>query len=220
MGATVRLIIASAGFAFVAVALWIHPESVRRLRREQYGFKDLSWLRRVLPRTAAPDARVAAITGLAAELRAGRAPERALEAVAQEVWPRTCAVASWGGDVVGALRAEDDRIAAHLAACWQVGTTTGARLAEIIENLARAERDAAEARVELRASLAGPKATARMLAFLPVLGVGLSYLLGADPITWFLGDPLGPPMLIVGALFTGAGVLWTRWITGQVESAL
>jgi tight adherence protein B len=59
-----------------------------------------------------------------------------------------------------------------------------------------------------------------MLALLPLLGVGLGYLLGTDPITWFVTDPLGPPMLIVGALLTGAGVVWTRRITGQVESAL
>jgi tight adherence protein B len=216
----VRLIIASAGFVFLAVALWIHPAAVRRLRRHERGVDARIWLRRFLRTAETSDARVAAVTGLAAELRAGRTPDRALEVVAQDVWPRACAVASWGGDVTGALRAENDRVAAHLAACWQVGTTTGARLADIIENLARHERDAAEARVELRASLAGPKATARMLAFLPLLGVGLGYLLGADPITWFFSDPLGPPMLIAGAVFTGAGVLWTRRITGQVESAL
>jgi tight adherence protein B len=216
----VRLIIVSAGFTAVAVALWLQPSAVRRLRREHRGPDLLAWARRFLRPTPGPDARVMAVTGLAAELRAGRSPERALVAVAQDVWPRTCAVASWGGDVVGALRAEDDHIAAHLAACWQIGSATGARLSDIIENLARAERDAAEARVELRASLAGPRATARMLALLPLLGVGLGYLLGADPITWFVTDPLGPPMLIVGALLTGAGVVWTRRITGQVESAL
>lgn len=215
-----RLIIASAGLVFLAVTLWMQPEAVRRLHRDQRGLDTRMLLRRFLRQSPSPDPRVVAITGLAAELRAGRAPDRALEAVAQEVWPRTCAVASWGGDVTGALRAENDRVAAHLAACWQVGTTTGARLADIIENLARAERDAAEARVELRASLAGPKATARMLAFLPLLGVGLGYLLGADPITWFFSDPLGLPMVIAGAVFTGAGVVWTRRITGQVESAL
>ena len=74
--------------------------------------------------------------------------------------------------------------------------------------------------MELRSSLAGPQATARMLALLPVLGIGLGYLLGADPITWFVTDPLGIPVLLAGALLTGAGVLWTRRITGRVEAAL
>lgn len=215
-----RLIVASSGLAFIAVALWMHPVSVLRLRREGHGFDIRVWLHRFRRRAETQEASVEAVTALAAELRAGRAPDRALETVAQDVWPGTCAVASWGGDVASALRLENDRVAMHLAACWQIGATTGARLADIVENLARAERDAAEARVELRASLAGPKATARMLAFLPILGVGLGYLLGANPITWFLSDPLGPPMLIVGALFTAAGVVWTRRITGRVESAL
>lgn len=215
-----RLILVAALCAAISAALWWEPVSVQRMRRGNERIVDGLRARMTRRRRPAIDARVAAVTALAAELRAGSTPDRALAVVAQAVWPRASAVASWGGDVVSALRDEDDRIASHLAACWQVGATTGAPLAGIIENLARAERDAADARVELRASLAGPQATARMLALLPLLGIALGYLLGADPITWFITDPLGPPMLAVGALLSGAGYLWTRRITGQVEAAL
>lgn len=215
-----RLILLAAVCAGIAAALWWKPVAVQRIHRGRIREDIWSRLRRVRPSRPAIEPQVSAVTALAAELRAGSAPNRAIAVVAQGVWPRTSAVASWGGDVITALRDEDDRIASHLAACWQVGMTMGAPLADIIENLARAERDAADARVELRSSLAGPQATARMLALLPVLGIGLGYLLGADPITWFVTDPLGPPMLIVGALLTIAGFLWTRRIAGQVEAAL
>lgn len=212
------MILLAAACAAIAAALWVDPISVQRLRPQASDpFARLRAMRRKPTRI---DARVAVVTALAAELRTGRPPDQALAAALDSVWPRTRAVASWGGDVISALHAEGDPIAEHLAACWQVSLATGAPLADIVERLARAERDSADARVELRASLAGPQATARMLAFLPLLGLGLGYLLGADPITWFVTDPMGLPVLLAGGLLTGAGVLWTRRITGQVESAL
>ena len=206
--------------AVFAAALWVNPVPIERMRRGRPRFDPFERVRALRRSRPEVDARVSAITAIAAELRAGRPPDDALAATLGSVWPRTRAVASWGGDVVAALRAEDDPVAAHLAACWQVSRTSGAPLAEIVERLARAERDAADARVELRAALAGPQATARMLAMLPLLGLGLGYLLGADPLAWFFTDPLGLPVLSAGALFTGAGIMWTRRITGRVEAAL
>lgn len=214
------MILLSAALAALAAWLWVHPTAVARLRRDRPSVDPLGRIRALRASRTGVDARVTAVTALAAELRAGLSPDRALVAALGPVWPRTRAVASWGGDVVVALRAECDPVAAHLAACWQVGITTGAPLADIVERLARAERDAADARVELRSALAGPTATAQMLALLPILGLGLGYMLGADPLTWFVTDPLGIPVLLAGALLTGAGVLWTRRITGRVETAL
>lgn len=214
------MIVVAAACAALAAALWVHPVAVARMRRDRPRIELLNRFRALRRARTSPDERVAAITAVAAELRTGKPPDDALATALGSVWPRTRAVASWGGDVVAALRAEDDPVAVHLAACWQVSRTSGAPLADIVERLARAERDAADARVELRAALAGPQATARMLAVLPALGVGLGYLLGADPIAWFFTDPIGLPVLAAGAILTAAGVLWTRRITDRVEAAL
>jgi tight adherence protein B len=59
-----------------------------------------------------------------------------------------------------------------------------------------------------------------MLAFLPVVGVGMGYLLGADPIAWFLGSSVGAMVFAVALALTIAGTVWTRRIVQQVERGL
>lgn len=167
---------------------------------------------------------LAAINALAAELRAGKDPQSALIAAAgvPPVWPRTLTVAHNHGDTVSALQADaiDRPELRALAACWRVGVNSGSGLAPSIDSLAASLRQAQEVRLHLEAELASPRATARMLAMLPAVGIGLGYLMGADPLGWLLSGVLGVTVLIVGVGLTAAGMWWTYRIAEKVERLL
>lgn len=94
---------------------------------------------------------------------------------------------------------------AALAAARRAGAAPSAvavRLADALE----AGLDAARAR---RSAAAGPRATARLLSWLPVGGLGLAWLLGMGPVE-LLATPLGWMLLVLGGALTAAGRAWTR----------
>ncbi|WP_426979244.1 hypothetical protein ACQCSU_08180 [Pseudarthrobacter sp. O4] len=97
----------------------------------------------------------------------------------------------------------------ELAACFDVAEVSGCPLADILTRFAaqlEAEEDAEAAR---QTALAGPRATVRLLSWLPVLGLGLGMLLGVDPIDILLGAPLGLAALAAGVALTAAGRIWS-----------
>jgi len=163
---------------------------------------------------------------MAAELAAGHSAARALERAFTpgEVGPRARAAVIWGGDVAVALRADARApgcaLLAQVSACWSVAQGTGAGLAESLRRAVEADRDDDEVRTQLSAHLAAPRATARMLAGLPVLGLLLGIAMGGDPIPWLLGTPLGFACLVGGAALTALGLFWTSRIAGRVEALL
>ncbi|MGP8300142.1 type II secretion system F family protein [Streptomyces inhibens] len=179
----------------------------------------------------ARDRRAAEVIGLCAavagELRAGRQPAQALFATGVpalgEAGSAVAAAARYGGDVPRALRAAARLPGggglAGMAACWQVAVEGGAGLASGLERIAaglRAQRDQCE---ELRAQLAGPRATALMLALLPVGGLLMGSALGADPLRVLLHTPAGWGCLVAGGLLEWGGVAWTARIVADAEGA-
>ncbi|WP_349627196.1 hypothetical protein [Arthrobacter sp. C9C5] len=97
----------------------------------------------------------------------------------------------------------------ELAACFDVAEATGCPLAEVLTRFAahlEAEDDAEAAR---QTALAGPKATVRILTWLPFLGLVLGVLLGVDPSTILLGTPFGMAALVAGLALTAAGRIWS-----------
>ena len=68
--------------------------------------------------------------------------------------------------------------------------------------------------------MAGPRATARLLALLPVLGIGFGMLLGGDPLAWLMTSTIGRLCLAGGILLTLAGLWWTGRIAASVERLL
>jgi tight adherence protein B len=167
---------------------------------------------------------IAAISALAADLRAGSSPAAAIANSGGDpcVWPHVMAAAQHHVDVIDAIE-QDARVnpdLRYLAVCWRVGIYSGSGLAASVTRLAQSMREAQEVRNQLQAELAAPRATARMLAFLPAIGVGLGYLLGAEPLTWLISEPIGWLMLIIGVGLTGLGVWWTSVIATRVERLL
>lgn len=168
------------------------------------------------------DETLGAISVLVSELTAGHSPETSLINVGSQVWPLAYTAATGGGDTTVALMLDARcRPELHsLAACWQVGLNSGAGLAASITQLSVALRAQQEVRAHLEAELAGPRATAMTLGFLPFIGIGLGYLLGAEPLTWFISGVFGLGTLLVGIALTLLGLWWTSRIAGAVETML
>lgn len=160
---------------------------------------------------------------LVAELRAGAPPVNALrEAIAE--WPELHplgAVVGVGGGVPSALRSLARRPGfeplADIAAGWEVAHRSGAGLADVLDRLAVSLRDEEDVRLEVTGALGPPRATAKLLAVLPVFGAVLGIGLGADPIGVLLGSLLGALCLAVGAMFAIAGLFWVERIAAAAE---
>ncbi|MFC6087546.1 type II secretion system F family protein [Sphaerisporangium aureirubrum] len=162
--------------------------------------------------------------GIVAELSTGRTPGEALVRAATgldcpdpRVLQPVTAVARDGGDIAVALAraapAQGGEGFLRLAACWRVGPVVGGGMTALIERVTAALRDAESHRSEVAAQLAGPRATARLLAALPVLGLLLGTALGLHPHTFLLSTPAGLSCLAIGLTLTATGLLWTHRLT-------
>ena len=173
-------------------------------------------------RRARADAALNALIGLAAELRAGLPPQLALVQASTTVWPTAIAAVRLDGDIPAALRhdAMHMPVLRSLAACWEAGAAAGSGLADAVDRLAASHRAAEEVRGELEVQLAGPRATARMLSGLPLIGIALGMLLGADPLGFLLGSAIGMACLVAGVALTVVGMWWTNRIAARVEARL
>jgi tight adherence protein B len=163
--------------------------------------------------------------GLSAELRAGAAPREALARAARDqpvLAPVAAAARSPTGDVVSALHelatCAGGAAAADLATAWVVCESTGGRLAAPVTRLAGAWRDEEQVRREVSAALAGPRATAVLLAGLPLVGLAMSASLGADPLGLLTSAPVALSVLVPGLVLEGVGLLWITRITRRAAT--
>jgi tight adherence protein B len=104
-----------------------------------------------------------------------------------------------------------------LAGCWRIGMDRGSMLASVIEGLAEALRDEQSHREEIALQLAGPRATARLLAGLPVLGLGMAAALGAKPLTFLFTTLPGVLCLSLGTTLDAVGLWWTARLATSAE---
>ncbi|CAL9512437.1 type II secretion system F family protein [Streptomyces pilosus] len=173
------------------------------------------------------DAVIALCGALAGEVRAGRQPGEALLATGRDsgglgdTQAAVLAAARFGGDVPHALAAAAREPGAEglrgLAACWRVAVDRGAGLAAGLDRLEAALRAERDQRADLRAQLAGARATAVMLAGLPAVGLALGAALGADPLRILLHTPSGLACLVAGGVLEGAGLWWALRIVRGAE---
>jgi len=113
-------------------------------------------------------------------------------------------------DAVGeSVQARERRMWREVAAAWSIATTVGAPLAPALRSFADVLRDAAESADEIRVALAEPTSTARLLGWLPAVGIGLAFALGFDPLGTLLREPAGWACAAVGIGLLIAGRRWT-----------
>ena len=160
---------------------------------------------------------------LAAELRAGQPPGAALARAARDFSALEPASRAFrmAGDVPDALRrAAAERGAADLAllaASWQVAQQSGAGLAVTVGRLAVGLRATAATQRLVAAELASARATARLMAGLPVLALSMGSGIGGDPWAFLLTSPAGLVCLALGLGFGFAGLWWIEAIADGVE---
>lgn len=193
--APIALGLIAGGAAWGGVALW-------RGRR-----------RRVLISTTRGEV-AEACSALAGELAAGAAPWTAL-ARASQIAPVLAAPAeaqALGGDVPQALRRAAEQPGAEsltlLAGGWTVAHRTGAGLADgvgAVADLLRAERDTARL---VDGELASARATARLVALLPLAALAMGSGAGGDPVGFLLGPPAGLACLAGGLALALLGLWW------------
>ncbi|MBM0123820.1 type II secretion system F family protein [Pimelobacter simplex] len=160
---------------------------------------------------------------LRAELAAGQTPAGALDRAALE-WPLVgpaVRAASTGGDVVAALRTlaatpggESLRV---VAGAWQVAHRTGHGLADTLGRVAADLRAAERTRRVVGGELASARATARLLAALPLLALLMGSGAGADPLRFLLAQPAGLACLAGGLACGYAGLTWIEALARDVE---
>lgn len=161
-----------------------------------------------------------ALDVMTAELEAGHSPAGALHRAAEDATgplaePLTAIVSRLrvGATCAHALAA-DPRF--HLISqLTQIADTHGLPLGGLLDTARASVEQRRIATAEIRALLAGPQATAVILAALPAAGVLLGQGLGANPLDVLLGDGLGQWLLLIGVGLICAGIAWSDRITAQ-----
>ena len=80
------------------------------------------------------------------------------------------------------------------------------------------QEEAGEAQTAREIALQGPKSTAAMLAWLPLLGLGLGLFMGVDPLGFLFGSTLGRIFLIAGFICEIAGIVVVRKMVRSAQS--
>ncbi len=148
---------------------------------------------------------VAVVTAAAhAAVRGGDTPRAIAAAVDETAIARTSRRGRGGG-------ASETRDAWRgLAAAVQVATESGAPLAETLRALAIMWRDLGQSQRDREAALAGPRATARTVLALPVVGILFGAGLGFDTVHVLVATPAGLACLAIGGGLMLAARMWNR----------
>ncbi|MCR2812762.1 type II secretion system F family protein [Microbacterium sp. zg.Y1084] len=178
------------------------------------------WRRRRRPTIADEDAAAATVLQLAVLLQAGITPQRAwqhLAAAGDPVAADVCARVDDGAALPAAI-ASAGATWRHVADAWSVATAVGAPLAVSLRAVAEALRDAQSAADDVRVALAEPVATARLIAWLPLVAVALGAALGFDAVGVVFTQPLGAAAVVAGLLLMLAAHRWTARLVSRAQA--
>lgn len=109
---------------------------------------------------------------------------------------------------------EPDRLLRLALAAVRLADRTGAPLAELVERIEADARSTDRGLAAAAAQAAGARATAWLLAALPLGGVGLGYGIGVDPVAVLLHTPIGGVCAVGAIVLQIAGLLWTERLGG------
>lgn len=171
--------------------------------------------------TGTDAAEVAAVVQrLSVLLEAGIAPARAWQHLAEAGEPVAAEVtaAAAAGTGAGEVLAGCEGPWRELAVAWRVAETVGAPLALSLRGYAAALRDAQESRDDVAVALADPAATAKLVAWLPLVAVVLGIALGFD-VALTLTHPVGIACLLAGLALMLVSRRWTRALVARAQPA-
>jgi len=135
------------------------------------------------------------------------------------------AAAWWegGGLTVGEFGKPDllgeDSFTRGVKAAARLSHQTGAPLAPMLETVGAYGRRTMGAEATRRAALAGPRLSARVLMWMPAVGVALAALLDAGALTILVASPVGWVLLSAAGVLTLAAHRWTCGILAAAARA-
>jgi len=183
------------------------------------------WLvsRGVVQRRATSNERqvVRACSVIAGQLDTGEIPARALTIAAEDapLLASTVGALTVGGDVAGELMQLASRPGcsglAEMARGWRLCERTGMPLSPLMRQVADSLIQLGDIREQRRAELASSRSTSRLLAGLPVVGLGMGFLVNANPLQFLSGSLAGHLCLIAAATLASAGLIWTEMLTKE-----
>jgi tight adherence protein B len=186
------------------------------------------WTARHTTRTslATLDGLAEAIRAAVAELRSGAHPANAAESAAVDATPAAAtamrsvaAAARLDGDIhqaLGAARTANPATAPALnqiSRAWTLANRHGLPLAEVLDAVRGDLETRARFARQLHARMAGPRASATILAVLPVIGLALGEAMGAHPIRVLTTTPAGHLLTLFGVTLVCAGLIWSAHLT-------
>ncbi|MEO6880650.1 MAG: type II secretion system F family protein [Mycobacteriaceae bacterium] len=171
----------------------------------------------------------AAVEVLVAELGTGAHPAAActvaageVEGTVHRVFTEAAARTRLGGSAADGLRSGVPALDAELervAAAWRVAEQHGIALAGLLDSVRRDLAGRSRFARRTQAGLAGARATASVLAGLPLLGIALGQAVGAQPVQLLLTETAGGVLLLVGTVLVCSGLAWTGRITARVVAS-
>lgn len=99
----------------------------------------------------------------------------------------------------------------------RMSESAGAPLATSLERAAEHAEERIDALLGRQSALAAPRATGRILSWLPLLGLGLGMLMGSDPVGVLTGSILGALTGLLGLGLAFAGRRWTAALVHRAE---
>lgn len=166
------------------------------------------------------------LQALAAELRAGHDLSAVLRATAKTGSSELCGALGRAGHAItmgehpgdAIERTTTSPLGRQLAGLIRLSGTHGIALAEAVDVLAGDAADTLRQHRDLAGLLAGPRATAALLAVLPLFGIVMGETIGAHPMQTLLHTTAGALVMLVGVLLAAVGVLWTQALVAKAES--
>ena len=166
-------------------------------------------------------------------------PRRARGSLSEEYGHKRCAedirrftqalatVTSWGAPAhlaCAQLLENSTRMRPHsrerlhdLQLSLRMSESAGAPLATSMERAAEHAEERIDALLGRQSALAAPRATGRILSWLPLLGLGLGVLMGSDPVGVLTGSVLGALTGLLGLGLAFAGRRWTAALVHRAE---
>jgi tight adherence protein B len=186
----------AAGAAFLGARSWLARRAERRVERRLASLTE-------------------GLGALAADLRSGHPLEAATAAAVE-----ACADMESAAALARALRAsdaapapgQDEELTAALrriSAGVRLSARTGCSLAAVTAAVEDDLRARHRLGLELRTATAGPRASAMLLAGLPVLGLAMGSGVGADPWRVLTTTATGQVLMIVGTALELVGLSWS-----------
>lgn len=94
--------------------------------------------------------------------------------------------------------------------CLQLSARSGAPLAEVFDQLAQDVEADLNAHQSFEAAMAGPRATTKLLTWLPIVGLGAGFMLGIDVVDTLLSSTAAQASFVGGILLWSANRIWCK----------